>query len=103
VLLIGVVSLIGALLITYETGAELLNFGALLAFMGVNLASVRHSLRFQERGRWTLVAFGIAGFLICLLLWLNLGILGKIAGSSWACLGILLWFVRRRAMKEVGA
>jgi amino acid transporter len=100
VLLIGVVSLIGALLITYETGAELLNFGALLAFMGVNLSSVRHSLRFQERGRWALVVFGIAGFLICFLLWLNLSTLGKIAGSSWACLGILLWFARRKAMKE---
>ena len=38
-------------MITYETGAELLNFGALLAFMGVNLSSVRHAFRFKEHGR----------------------------------------------------
>jgi amino acid transporter len=99
VLLIGLISLLGALIITYETGAELLNFGALLAFMGVNLSSVRHSLRFKEHGRAMMVLFGSLGFVVCLILWLNLSHLGKIAGSSWACLGILLWLLRRRAMK----
>jgi len=101
ILLIGAISLLGALVMTYETGAELLNFGALLAFMGVNLSSVRHAIRFPERGRAGLVLLGLSGFLVCLLLWLNLSNLGKIAGSLWACLGILLWFARRRAMKEV--
>ena len=96
VLLIGLISLLGALVMTYETGAELLNFGALLAFMGVNLSSVRHSMRFEEHGRARLVLFGSLGFVVCLILWLNLSNLGKIAGSSWACLGILLWLVRRK-------
>lgn len=100
VLLIGLISLIGALVMTYETGAELLNFGALLAFMGVNLSSVRHSLRFKERDRAGLIFFGAGGFLVCLVLWLNLSSLGKIAGSAWACLGVLLWFVRRNAMRK---
>jgi amino acid transporter len=99
VLLIGVISLIGALLMTYETGAELLNFGALLAFMGVNLSSVKHALRSTERGRATLVIFGLLGLLVCLALWLNLSQLAKIAGSLWACIGLLLWFVRRRAVQ----
>jgi amino acid transporter len=103
VLLIGAISLAGALVMTYETGAELLNFGALLAFMGVNLASVWHALRFREHARGALVAFGLCGFLVCLLLWLNLSSLGKIAGSCWACLGIVLWWARRKTMKEVAA
>jgi putrescine importer len=103
VLLIGIISLLGALVMTYETGAELLNFGALLAFMGVNLSSVRHALRFRESARAWFVIFGSCGFLVCLLLWLNLSNLGKIAGSSWASIGILLWFARRRAMKETEA
>ena len=103
VLLIGAISLAGALLMTYETGAELLNFGALLAFMGVNLASVWHAVRFREHARAGLVLFGLCGFFVCLLLWLNLSNLGKIAGSTWACIGILLWFARRRAMKEAAA
>lgn len=99
VLLIGVISLLGALAMTYETGAELLNFGALLAFMGVNLASVRHAFRFQERARIGLIVTGVLGFLVCFVLWLNLSNLGKIAGTSWAVLGILLWMLRRGAMK----
>ena len=101
VLLIGAISLAGALIMTYQTGAELLNFGALLAFMGVNLSSVRHALRFKEKERAGLILFGSGGFLICLLLWLNLSNLGKIAGSCWAVLGILLWLSRRRVMKGV--
>jgi amino acid transporter len=103
VLLIGAISLAGALVMTYETGAELLNFGALLAFMGVNLASVWHALRFREHARGALVAFGLCGFLVCLLLWLNLSSLGKIAGTCWASLGIVLWWARRKTMKEVAA
>jgi amino acid transporter len=99
VVLIGAISLVGALVMTYETGAELLNFGALLAFMGVNLSSVRHALRFKESARTGLALFGLLGLVVCLTLWLNLSHLAKIAGSSWACLGILLWFVRRPAMK----
>ena len=98
VLLIGVISLLGALLMSYETGAELLNFGALLAFMGVNLSSVRHALRFKEHARGGLVLSGTLGFIVCLILWLNLSNLGKIAGTSWACLGVLLWVMRRRTM-----
>ena len=93
VLLIGAISIAGALIMTYETGAELLNFGALLAFMGVNLSSVRHAWRFKEKGRAGLIVFGSGGFLICLLLWLNLSSLGKIAR-------LLLGFVGNSALAE---
>jgi amino acid transporter len=99
VLLIGIISLAGALLMSYETGAELLNFGALLAFMGVNLSSVRHALRSRERAASTYVILGSLGLLVCLTLWLNLSHLAKVAGSSWACIGILLWVLRRRKMR----
>src|SRR5437867_773254 len=36
VLFVGAIALIGAFLLTYQLGAELLNFGAFIAFMGVN-------------------------------------------------------------------
>ena len=98
VLLIGAISLAGALVMTYETGAELLNFGALLAFMGVNLSSVIHAVRFPEKRRTGFVLLGLLGFVVCLTLWLNLSHLAKIAGGSWACLGIVLWLLRRRQM-----
>ena len=42
VIFVGAIALVGAFLITYDVGAELLNFGALIAFMGVNIASLTH-------------------------------------------------------------
>ncbi len=40
IILLGVLGYLGALLISYELAAELLNFGAFLGFMGVNAAVV---------------------------------------------------------------
>src|SRR5246500_2478856 len=39
VLFVGIVALIGAFVLSYGLGAEMLNFGALIAFMGVNMAA----------------------------------------------------------------
>jgi putrescine importer len=39
VIFVGVIALVGAFIISYGLGAEMLNFGALIAFMGVNLAA----------------------------------------------------------------
>src|SRR6266849_3520817 len=39
VIFVGAIALGGAFIITYGLGAEMLNFGALIAFMGVNLAA----------------------------------------------------------------
>ena len=38
VILIGVIALAGSFMLSYERGAEMLNFGAFIAFMGVNAA-----------------------------------------------------------------
>lgn len=88
VLVVGLLSLIGAQLISFERSVELLNFGALLAFMGVNAAAfTRYFLR-QEQKRWTNFLFPVLGFLICFVLWLNLSWPAKIAGSIWILAGI---------------
>lgn len=96
VILIGAICLVGALVFSYQLGTELLNYGALLAFMGVNAASM---LRGWRHGRWGQsfpMLLSLGGFVTCLLLWINLGPLARIAGTCWACAGILLWIVRRR-------
>src|ERR1700756_5011942 len=50
VLFVGVIALLGAFVLSYALGAEMLNFGALIAFMGVNLAAfVRYYLRQNEK------------------------------------------------------
>ena len=44
------VSLAGALTLTYELGAELLNFGAFIGFIGVNLAAFLRAWRVRSYG-----------------------------------------------------
>jgi amino acid transporter len=73
----------------YDLGAQLLNFGALFGFMGVNLCALIH---YFVRGRDRRVRFlipPILGFLICLYLWVNLSWLTLIIGASWLCAGVL--------------
>jgi putrescine importer len=95
VLLIGSIVLVGSLAMSYQLGTELLNYGALLAFMGVNVSSAVLAWRSREPAFWTAIVFSTAGFIICFFLWLNLGHTAMWAGSIWAIVGILLWLVRR--------
>lgn len=96
VLLIGGVCLAGALFFSYQLGTELLNYGALLAFMGVNVASVMLGWRSGKFTQWIPMLISAAGFLTCLFIWTNLGPLARIAGTAWALVGVTLWIIRRR-------
>src|SRR5438477_6977067 len=89
VIFIGIIVLIGSFFLTFGRGIELLNFGALIAFMGVNAAAFMHYfVRTQEK---KLINFfpPVAGFVICLALWWSLSVPAKILGSIWMLLGIL--------------
>jgi amino acid transporter len=88
VMFVGAVALIGAFLITYDNGAQLLNFGALIAFMGVNLASLTHYFIRGESRTIGHLAPPILGFIICLFIWIHLSNLALIAGSIWMVSGI---------------
>jgi amino acid transporter len=96
VLLIGAICLAGALVFSYQLGTELLNYGALLAFMGVNISSMVRGWRHGRYSQWLPMLLSFGGFVTCLFLWINLGTLARIAGTGWALIGILLWIVRRR-------
>jgi amino acid transporter len=88
IILVGGVTLVGAFVLTYPLGAELLNFGALVAFMGVNASCfVRYFLRRGQKRVLDLLQ-PTAGFCICLYLWLSLGWSAKIAGIIWLLAGV---------------
>ena len=101
VLLIGAIVLVGSLAMSYQLGTELLNYGALLAFMGVNVASALLAWRSREPSRSVAIVFSLAGFIVCFFLWLNLGHIALWAGTIWAGLGILLWLARRKKMSSL--
>jgi putrescine importer len=88
VLVVGGVALFGSFFLSFELGIDLLNFGALIAFMGVNLASFVHYFVRQKKHNFSNLVLPLAGFFICLLLWLNLSSTAKIVGVIWMALGI---------------
>jgi putrescine importer len=88
VLFIGALVLLGAFMFTFALGVELLNFGALIAFMGVNAAAlVRFFVRDPHKKLRNFLP-PVLGFLICLTLWWNLSQPAKILGCVWMALGI---------------
>jgi len=89
VLFTGTLALAGAFTMSYQLGAELLNFGAFIAFMGVNAAAfVRYFMRApQKKLRYWLPP--VLGFLICGYIWLSLRTPAKILGGLWLAAGIL--------------
>ena len=100
VVLVGVVALIGAFLISYSLGAEILNFGALTAYMGVNLAAiVRYYIRTESR-RIRHLWPPLVGFSVCFLLWLNLAWPAKVVGGTWMILGVLIGAWRTHGFRK---
>jgi amino acid transporter len=98
ILLIGGISFIGSVMLNYigsayEHAGELLNFGAFLAFAGVNFACFwQFSVRRQQGAPMHFVRdalLPLVGFIFCGLIWVNLNIIAKTVGGIWFVLGLL--------------
>jgi putrescine importer len=100
VLLVGAIALLGGLTLTYQFGAEMLNFGAFLAFMGVNLASLaRYWVRADKR-HWSDLVLPLIGFLVCFYLWIHLRWPAKVWGGIWLGIGILYGAIKTRGFRK---
>src|ERR1700736_1188078 len=100
VFFVGAIVLIGAFFLSYGLGAEMLNFGALIAFMGVNAAALlRYFVRAEEKKVWNFIP-PVVGFLICLALWASLSRPAMIVGSIWMAVGILFGVWKTRWFRE---
>ncbi len=98
VLFTGALALIGAFALTYQLGAELLNFGAFIAFMGVNLAAfTRYFVRGEKK--LTNLIPPLLGFGICLYIWLSLRWPAKVAGAIWLLAGVLYGAYKTRGFR----
>jgi amino acid transporter len=101
IVLVGALALAGSFAVSFELGCEMLNFGALIGFMGVNLAAfVRYFLRGNRKNPLNLL-LPLAGFFTCLYLWWSLRPPAKIVGLCWLATGLLYgawktgWFRRK--------
>ena len=94
ILLVGAVTLIGAFVLDinehgYDIGAELLNFGALFGFMGVNVSALFHYFIRRRERRLRHLIMPVLGFLVCFYLWISLARLTLLIGGCWLGLGVL--------------
>lgn len=100
-LIIGAITLAGSLLISYEHAAEVLNFGAFIAFMGVNVAAMR---TFYRRGSFKSllrdVTVPLGGFLFCALIWVSLPRLAKEIGTIWLIAGLVYLTILTRGFRR---
>ncbi|AUF96585.1 Putrescine importer PuuP [Pseudomonas sp. 02C 26] len=102
ILLVSVMSLL-ALVLTLDTVANMISFGALFAFSAVNLAVVKHYLVDQQlRGTRNYLLYGAIpalGFLSTLWLWSSLSSMSFVIGLSWMGLGLLCLLGLTRAFQ----
>jgi putrescine importer len=88
IILIGLVMMVGVFTMDFSLGCELLNFGALIAFMGVNVCALLHYYFRSDRKRfWNLIS-PIIGFAVCAYLWWSLGRKAHVVGTLWLLTGI---------------
>jgi amino acid transporter len=77
----------------YENAAELLNFGAFIAFMGVNFATFWQFGLKRVTGRQINllgdIILPLFGFAFCGWIWLNLSAVAKVVGGIWFVLGFV--------------
>lgn len=103
VCLVGVLAFAGALVLDYEQSAELINFGAFLAFMGVNAAVISQFWFHQPRSNRRFVSGVLLpglGLLFCLSIWLSLQTPAKIMGAIWFAVGIAYDAAKTRGFRS---
>ena len=83
----------------YEIGAQALNFGAFIAFMGVNAAAFVHYWLHGTVRTLSSFLVPVLGFLICGFIWLNLSRPALILGAAWMTAGIAYGAIRTRGFK----
>ncbi|MGA3082902.1 MAG: APC family permease, partial [Terracidiphilus sp.] len=83
----------------YEIGAECLNFGAFIAFMGVNAAAFVHHLRHEKSKTPSGFIVPVLGFLICGFIWYHLSHPALVLGATWMIAGITYGAIRTRGFR----
>ena len=110
ILIIGALSFLGAVVLNYignayEHAGELLNFGAFLAFMGVNLATFwQFAVTPREGYRRMILAdvlLPLIGFVFCALIWWNLNVLAKSIGGIWFAIGLAYLAITTQGFRKV--
>lgn len=83
----------------YEIGAQAVNFGAFIAFMGVNASAFAHYWLRGERRSMSHLLIPVLGFAICGFIWVHLSRVALVLGAIWMATGILYGAIRTRGFR----
>ena len=103
ILIIGAVAFAGALFLNFEKAAEVLNFGAFVSFMGVNLAAFWQFSVLGVPGRQRRIfqdaVLPLFGFAFCAWIWWGLDWTAMAVGAIWFAVGLVLVAVMTRGFR----
>jgi amino acid transporter len=103
VMIIGVLAFVFSQIFSYELAAEMINFGAFLAFMGVNYACFNQfylgGQPGQKRHLWKDAVIPLVGFVFCLWIWCNLSRPSLLRGAVWLGAGLIYAAIKTRGFR----
>jgi len=104
VLIAGALAYLGTLTMGWERSVEILNYGALIAFMAVNLAAVRHfgfspGMAGKRHMFLDVIVPGL-GFVFCLVIFLGLQQSTLAVGTAWLSVGALYVVLKTKALGQ---
>ena len=104
IILIGVLAFIGTITIPFDLACDLLNFGAYLGFMGVNISTfvsyyLKPPANHHRNVMWDAI-LPLSGALLCFVFWLGLPRPAQIAGGAWLLAGTVYCGVKTRGFRE---
>ena len=104
IILMGVLTIIGSLLLSYQGAAELLNFGAFIAFMGVNIACFRQFFFLRPEGEKRRIVLDVllsSAWVFSLFFYLDQSSDAcQIIGGIWFGIGLLYLIIKTRGLSE---
>lgn len=104
IILIGVLAFIGTITIPFGLACDLLNFGAYLGFMGVNISTfVSYYLKPPPNHHRNIIwdaILPLSGALLCFVFWLGLPRPAQVVGGAWLLVGIIYCGIKTRGFRE---
>lgn len=96
--------LVAALMTDFQLAVEMLNFGAFVGFILVNLSVIQHFwIRKKERSARYMVRnllFPLGGAVVCTYVWWNLSWQAKVAGFVWLGIGVVYLGFQTRGFRQ---
>lgn len=104
IMLLGLFVFIGSLILPLERACDLLNFGAFIGYMGVNLATIWcYYIKPDKSHKPNLfkdLMLPLIGFGFCLMMWIGLPLLSKLVGSAWLLFGLIYYAIKTKGFSE---